>query len=369
MSHRAFLAFAASAVLAAGCWAGEDGGGGDLPGSKRKGESGGAGEITLTGAGATFPYPLYTKWVAEYGKAHPGVRINYQSIGSGGGIRQVTERTVDFGASDAPMTDEQIAKAGGMLHIPTCIGAVVLTYRLDGVPSGLRLAPEAIAGIFLGTVTKWNDPAIARDNPSAKLPDAPILTVHRSDGSGTTKVFADYLSAVSPAWKAGPGTGTSVRWPGGLGAKGNEGVAATLASTPGSIGYIELAYAAQNGLSYASVRNRAGRFVAPTIASTTAAAAGAATHVPSDLRTSIVDAPGDDAYPIAAFTYVLVRPTQSDAAKGRALVRFLEWALGPGQALAPPLHYAPLPPAIAAKARAKLTTVQGPNGTPLLAGK
>ncbi|MEZ4295456.1 MAG: phosphate ABC transporter substrate-binding protein PstS [Polyangiaceae bacterium] len=342
-----------SLLLALGC---SSGGGGAPDGGRA---------IALTGAGATFPYPLYTKWIAEYAKTHPGVAINYQSIGSGGGIRQLTERTVDFGASDAPMTDEQMAKSGPVVHIPTCVGAVVLAYNVEGAGPGLKLSPGAVAGIFLGEIKAWNDPRIQADNPGAPLPDKPIATVHRSDGSGTTKIFLDYLSRVSPAWASGPGSGTSVSWPGGLGAKGNEGVAGLIKSQPGSIGYVELAYAVQNGMTTASLKNRSGRFVAPTLASTTAAAHGAAASIPADLRVSIVDAEGEDAYPIAGLTYVLLRQQQDSPEKGKALVGFLRWALTSGQPLTEPLHYAPLPPEIVEEARKRLDTVTGPDKKPL----
>lgn len=343
---------------------------GSLPGSGKgssQASTGAGGEISLTGAGATFPYPLYTKWISEFQKTNPKVKINYQSIGSGGGIRQITERTVDFGASDAPMTDEQLAKAPGLMHLPTCIGAVVLTYNLEGVPTGLKLTPEAAAHIFLGKIKKWNDPAIQNENPDVKLPNKDIATVHRSDGSGTTKIFVDYLSAVSPEWKSGPGTGTSVSWPGGLGAKGNDGVAALIASTPNSIGYIELAYATQNKLTYASLKNRSGKFVSPSLESTTAAGAGAAAKMPDDLRVSLVDAEGDDAYPIAGFTYILAYEEQKDAAKGKALADFLKWAVRDGQQLTTGLHYAPLPSAVVEKVEKKLAALSGPDGKPLLA--
>ncbi|HVY47156.1 MAG TPA: phosphate ABC transporter substrate-binding protein PstS, partial [Minicystis sp.] len=249
-----------------------------LPGSKKPA----AGEQALTGAGSSFVNPLMSKWVSDYGKAHPGVKIDYQSIGSGGGIRQITQRTIDFGATDAPMTAEQLQKAPGILHVPLCLGAVVLAYHLDGVPSGLKLTPEATAGIFLGQIKSWDDDAIKKENPDAKLPNKPIATVHRSDGSGTTKIFVDYLSAVSPAWKSGPGTGTSVNWPGGLGAKGNEGVTAQVKSTPGAIGYVELAYAKQGGLTWVSLKNKIGNFIAPSLESASQAFEGVT--IPDDTR-------------------------------------------------------------------------------------
>lgn len=364
---RTTLALALFALLS-GC--SRDGGAGreaPLPGSKAGAvPAAHDGTLTLTGAGATFPFPLYTKWIAEFGKTRADVKVDYQSIGSGGGIRQITERTVDFGATDAPMSEEQLAKAPGIVHVPTCLGAVVLIYNLEGVGTGLKLTPETLTGVFLGTTKRWDDAALRKDNPDAKLPSTPIATVHRSDGSGTTRIFVDYLSAVSPAWKAGPGSGTSVRWPGGLGAKGNEGVSATVAGMPGSIGYVELAYAMQNKLPFATIRNRAGQFVTPSVASTTAAGAGASARMPDDLRISIVDAEGDSAYPIAGFTYILVRGRQNDARKGKALVDFLSWAIHEGQNVTGELHYAALPPAVVQKVEKKLAAVTGPGGEPLL---
>ncbi|MER3397794.1 MAG: phosphate ABC transporter substrate-binding protein PstS [Chloroflexota bacterium] len=315
------------------------------------------GAPTLTGAGASFPYPIYAKWFDVYAQK-TGVRINYQSIGSGGGIRQILEGTVDFGASDAPMTDDQLARAPGkILHIPTVLGAVVVVYNLPELGGALKLSPETLAAIYLGQVTRWNDPRIAAENPGLKLPDTPIAVVYRSDGSGTTYVFTDYLSAVSPAWKERVGRGTSVNWPVGLGSKGNEGVTGQVKQTPGAIGYVEVAYAVQNRLPQALLRNRAGNYVEPTLENITAAAAGAAPTLPEDLRVSIVDAPGPNSYPISAFTYILVYQEQRDPVKGRALAEFLWWALDEGQAYAPNLHYAPLPEAVRAKARALIKTI------------
>jgi len=322
---------------------------------------------TLTGAGATFPYPLYSKWFDVY-QQKTGVKINYQSIGSGGGIQQITQRTVDFGASDAPMTDEQLAAAPGpLLHIPTVIGAVVVTYNVPGLGPGLKLTPEALAGIFLGEVQKWNDPRIAQNNPGMGLPATDIAVVHRSDGSGTTNIFTDYLSAVSAAWKSRVGKGTSVDWPVGLGGKGNEGVAGQVQQTPGAIGYVELAYAVQNKLPVATLKNQAGELVDPTVESTTAAAAGAAASMPDDLRVSIVNAPGPRSYPIAGFTYLLVYREQADAAKGKTLVDFLWWALHDGEAFARDLLYAPLPAEVVRKAEAKIKSITF-QGKPLRAG-
>jgi phosphate transport system substrate-binding protein len=300
----------------------------------------------LTGAGATFPYPLYSKWFDEYAKKS-GVKINYQSIGSGGGIRQLSEQTVDFGASDAPMSDAELAKAkgGAVLHVPTALGAVVITYNLPGVTQPLKLSGDAVAAIYQGQITKWNDPRIASLNPGVSLPSMDILVVHRSDGSGTSYVFTDYLAAVSPAWATKPGKGKEVQWPVGLGAKGNEGVAGQVKQTPGAIGYVELAYANQTKLSTAQIKNAAGEFVAPTVESVTAAAAGAAAKLPptTDYRISIVNAPGKGSYPIASFTWILAYEKQSDPAKGKKLVDFLKWAETDGQAFEAPLDYAPIP--------------------------
>jgi phosphate transport system substrate-binding protein len=321
------------------------------------GGAGAASPLLVNGAGATFPFPLYSKWFAEYNKLHPDLRFNYQSIGSGGGIQQISRGTVDFGASDAPMTDEELARAPGIVHVPTVLGAVVVTYNAP-VPA-LKLTPEVLAGIFLGRIQRWDDAAIAAVNPGAKLPGAAIVVVHRSDGSGTTSIFTDYLAKVSPEWKQKVGAGKSVRWPAGLGGKGNEGVTGLVKQTPGAMAYVELAYAKQNGLATAALRNREGVFVAPTLEATSAAAAGVA--VPDDFRVSITDAKGKDAYPMASFTYVLVPRDQKDAAKGAALLRFLSWAVHEGQKFAAPLDYAPLPQAVVEKVTAKLATltVQG----------
>ena len=287
-----------------------------------------ADKVLINGAGATFPFPIYSKWFSEYNKLHPDVQINYQSIGSGGGIKQISERTVDFGATDAPMTDAELQKAPGLLHVPTVMGAVVVVYNLPGTAS-LRLSSETLAGIFLGRIDKWNHAAIAQDNPGLKLPDSPVAVVHRSDGSGTTAVFTDYLAKVSPEWKSGPGAGKSVNWPTGLGGKGNEGVTATVKQTEGAIGYVELAYANQNKLPMAELRNRDGQWIQATLATVSAAAAKA--EVPPDYRVSIADAPGKDAYPIAAFTYLLVYKEQTDRRKGEALVHLLWWAIRTGK--------------------------------------
>jgi len=319
---------------------------------------GGTAEVRLQGAGATFPNPIYQKWFSEYNNAHPNLRFDYQSIGSGGGIKQISERTIDFGGSDAPMKDEDLKAAKGeILHIPTVLGADVITYNLQGVSSELKLTPEAIAGIFLGNIKKWNDPQIASPNPGVNLPAADISVVHRSEASGTTFVFTDYLSKVSPEWKEKVGAGTAVTWPVGFGAKGNEMVTGQVKQTPNSVGYVELIYAEQNKLPYASVKNSSGQFVRPTLDSITAAAAGVAGQMPDDLRVSITNAPGATAYPISTFTYLLVYKEQQDQAKGKALVDFLWWAIHDGQPLAKELLYAPLPAEVVQKAEQKVNSI------------
>lgn len=306
--------------------------------------AGAAGPLTVTGAGATFPYPLYSKWFYEYSNAHPGVNFNYQSIGSGGGIRQITAGTVDFGASDAPMKDEEMAKLPGpIFHIPTAIGAVTVVYNLKGVESGLKLTQDALANIFLGKITRWNDPQIASQNPGVKLPGEDIVVAHRSDGSGTTDIFTNYLANVNPEWKEKVGRGKSVNWPVGLGGKGNEGVAGVVKQTPGAVGYVELAYSTQNKMTVAAVKNRDGSFVLPSLESTSAAAAGAAKTMPADYRVALVDAPGKDAYPICGLTWLLVYKDQKDEAKGKEIVSFLKWAMHDGQKMNAPLLYAPIP--------------------------
>jgi len=314
----------------------------------------------LTGAGATFPAPLYTKWFSDYA-AKTGVRINYQSIGSGGGIRQFTEGTVDFGASDAPMSDEEIGKlTAPALHIPTVLGAVCVTYNLPGLATPLNLTGAALADIYLGKITKWNAPEIAALNKGVALPNKDILVVHRSDGSGTSYIFTDYLTSVSPAWASGPSKGKDVKWPVGLGGKGNEGVAGQVKQVPGSIGYVELAYVRQNKLPAALIRNSAGTFVAPSIESVTEAAARVASKLPptTDFRVSIVNAPGKNAYPISSFTYLLVYETQRNAAKGKKLVDFIKWAIHDGEAAAPALDYAPLPKNVVAMLDKRLGSVK-----------
>jgi len=322
-----------------------------------------ADKLLINGAGATFPFPIYSKWFSQYNKARPDVQINYQSIGSGGGIKQITERTVDFGASDAPLTDEQMKKAPGLQHIPTVMGAVVVVWNLPCVPE-LRIAPEVLANIYLGKIVKWNDEALEKDNPSAKLPDTAITVAHRSDGSGTTSIFTDYLSKVSPEWKAGPGKGTSVNWPAGLGGKGNEGVTGLVKQNEGAIGYVELAYANQNKLPTAQLKNHDGNWVKATLEGVSQAAAKV--DLPGDYRVSITDQPGKDAYPIAAFTYLLVYRDQQDAQKGDALLKFLWWAEHEGQKGAAALDYAPLPKSVVEKVEGTLKGMTV-NGKPVLA--
>ncbi|HXJ82016.1 MAG TPA: phosphate ABC transporter substrate-binding protein PstS [Candidatus Methylomirabilis sp.] len=325
-------------------------------------------QMLMNGAGATFPYPIYSKWFEEYTKVDPDVRFNYQSIGSGGGIRQITERTVDFGASDGPMTDEQLKKAPReLLHVPTVLGAVVATYNLPGNPQ-LSFTGDVLADIFLGKITKWDDDRIKALNPSATLPNQPIVVVHRSDGSGTTYIWVDFLSKVSKEWEQKVGRGTSVNWPVGLGGKGNEGVAGQVKNGPGALGYVELAYAITNKLPAAAVKNQAGKFVSATIESTSAAAAGAASNMPSDFRVSLTNAPGDQAYPIASFTWLLVYRDQSSEAKGKALVKFLWWAIHDGQKYPGSLLYAPLPAPVVKKIETAIKQITY-SGKPLLAAQ
>jgi phosphate transport system substrate-binding protein len=298
-------------------------------------------QMMINGAGATFPYPIYSKWFDEYAKVDPSVRFNYQSIGSGGGQKQIMAQTVDFGASDGPMSDENLSKAPGkILHIPTVAGAVVITYNLPGNPS-LKFDADTIAGIYLGEIKKWNDAKLTALNPGAKLPDQEIIVVHRSDGSGTTFIFTDYLSKVSAEWKQKIGNNTSVNWPTGIGGKGNEGVSGQVKQMPGAIGYVELIYAIQNKMPYAEVKNAAGEFVKPTIESVTAALATA--NIPDDFRFSMTNAAGKDAYPICGATWLLVYEQQKDPAKGKKLVEFLKWAMTKGEGMAKDLNYAPLP--------------------------
>jgi phosphate transport system substrate-binding protein len=301
------------------------------------------GQTTLTGAGATFPYPIYSKWFNEYGKLHPGVQINYQSIGSGGGINQLKAGTVDFGASDMPLKDVKVKEIPvPFVQLPTVLGSVVPSYNIPGVTAELKFTPQVLAGIYLGKISKWNDPAIAKANPGVKLPDAGIVVVHRSDGSGTTFVWTDYLSKVSPEWKSTVGSNTSVSWPVGLGGKGNEGVTGMVRQTEGAIGYVELIYALQNHVPFGLVENAAGNFIKASLESTTAAAA-AAKFTPGDFRVSITNAPGRDAYPIASFTYLLVPTQWKDGGKGKIMSDFLHWMLNDGQQMVENLNYAKLP--------------------------
>jgi phosphate transport system substrate-binding protein len=316
-----------------------------------------AAEMNLTGAGATFPYPIYSKWFDVYAKQN-GVHINYQSIGSGGGIQQLKAGTVDFGASDAPLTNaDQATMPGAVVHIPTVAGSVAVVYNLPGVDKGLQLTPQVLANIYLGNTKNWNDAAIAALNPKVKLPNLPIVVAHRSDGSGTSFIFTSYLSTVSRPWATRVGAGKAVNWPVGIGGKGNEGVAGLVKQTPGGIGYVELAYSVQNNLDYAKLQNRAGKFIAPSLASTTAAAAGAIKAMQKDVRVSIVNAPGEEAYPIAGFTYLLVYRNQGGE-KGKALVEFLRWAITDGQKYASPLLYAPLPEAVVKINQATIKTLK-----------
>ena len=314
-------------------------------------------QLLVNGAGATFPYPIYAKWFDEFHKINSKAQINYQSIGSGGGIRQLQAGTVDFGASDSPMTDEQLSQSpGGVLHFPTVLGAVVATYNVAGVNQELNFTPDALAGIFLGTITRWNDPELVRANAGVSLPAASIVVVHRSDGSGTTFVWTDYLSKANANWKSKVGAGTAVNWPAGLGAKGNEGVAGLVKQTPSSIGYVELVYAIQNKMPYGKVRNAAGAFAKAELASVTAAAAS--TAMPDDFRVSITNAPGKQVYPISSFTWLLVPVRIQDPQKRQIITSFLGWMLADGQKMAEPLGYAPLPKAVVERERKAIAKVQ-----------
>lgn len=341
----ALLAFALAA-----CGGGDNGGdGGSSPADMAKQADGASagGTTTLLGAGATFPNPIYQKWFNEYGKSSP-VRVNYQPIGSGGGIRQVTEGTVDFGASDAPMNEEELAKAPGMLHVPTVLGAVTVAYNLPGLAQPLRLDGATLASIFAGRVAKWNDPAIAALNPGVTLPATDVIPVHRTDGSGTTYIFTEYLSAVSPEWRTSVGAGKSVNWPKGLGGKGNEGVTGAVKQTPGAVGYVELAYAREGNLPTASLRNADGQFVQPSVEATAAAAANLGQQLQQhpDFRVSLVNLPGAQTYPITSWTYLLVPGHMPDCGKARALAGLVRWSLTDGGDFARTMHYAPLPDAV-----------------------
>jgi phosphate transport system substrate-binding protein len=322
-----------------------------------------ANSLTITGAGASFPYPMYSKWFDEYHKKDTNIEINYQSIGSGGGIKQVTEGTVDFGASDGPMNDDQLKafqdKHGfAILHFPTVLGAVVPTYNIPGVTTDLNFTPEALSGIFLGKITKWNDPAIAGANKGVSLPGNDIVVVHRSDGSGTSYIWTDYLSKISDEWKSKVGKGASVNWPAGLGGKGNEGVAGLVKQTANAFGYVELIYAIQNKMPYGAVKNSSGAFVKADLAGVTAAAAGASKSMPDDFRVSITDAPGKAAYPISSFTWLLIPAKFSDGAKRDALKGFVKWMLADGQNYAESLSYAKLPKEVVAKEVKALDSIQ-----------
>jgi len=314
-------------------------------------------QTTLNGAGATFPYPIYSKWFSEYHKQHPEIEINYQSIGSGGGIRQVVAGTVDFGATDGPMNDQQLSEAKTKIyHFPTVLGADVPAYNVPGVNQELKLTPDVIADIFLGKITNWNDPRLAKLNPDVKFSDLPIVVVHRSDGSGTTFIWTDYLSKVSPEWQSKVGKGTSVKWPVGLGAKGNEGVAGMIRQMGGSFGYVELIYAIQNKITFGSVRNASGNFVKASLDSVTAAASSAKS-MPADFRVSITNAAGKDAYPISSFTWLLIPASAKDKAKGQIITDFLTWMLDEGQKMTASLEYAPLPQAVVDKERAVIKQI------------
>ncbi len=315
-------------------------------------------ETNLNGAGATFPNPIYQKWFSEYHNAHPDVKINYQSIGSGGGIKQLQSGTVDFGASDGPMTDEQLAQTPGkVFHIPTVLGAVVPTYNIQGVTGELKFSGDVLADIYLGNIKKWNDSRLAKDNPGVKFPDEDIVVVHRTDGSGTTYIFTDFLSKVSTAWKDKVGRSTSVNWPVGLGGKGNEGVSGMVKQTEGSIGYVELIYALSNKMPYGSVKNASGQFVTASLESVTAAAASMK-EMPEDFRVSITNAPGKGAYPISSFTWLLVPAEWTDPGKEKAFVDFLNWMVEKGQTMTSSLQYAPLPKSVAEKVKARIKEVK-----------
>lgn len=318
-----------------------------------------SGTVLLNAAGATFPYPIYSKWFNVYHTEHPNIQINYQSIGSGGGIRQVLAGTVDFGASDGPMTDDQLAQAKvKILHFPTVLGADVPSYNIPGVTGTLNFTQKALAGIYLGTITKWNDPEIAKANPGVKLPSDDIVVVHRSDGSGTTYIWTDFLSKASDDWKNKVGKGTSVNWPVGLGGKGNEGVSGLVKQTPDSIGYIELIYALQNNITFGTVQNAAGKFLKADLAGVTAAAAGAAKDMPADFRVSITNAPGATAYPISSFTWLLIPAQIQDATKRAAITGFLKWMMAEGQTYNEALSYAKLPKPVVAKEMKQIALIQ-----------
>ena len=327
-----------------------------------------ADSVLINGAGATFPYPIYSKWFDLYQSIDTSVRFNYQSIGSGGGIKQISAQTVDFGATDGPMTSEEMkaAEGGQILHIPMVLGAVTVAYNIEGVKKGLKLTPDVLADIFLGKIQKWNDERITALNPDFQLPQIPIVVVHRSDGSGTTSIWVDYLSKVSKELEQKVGRGTSVNWPVGLGGKGNEGVAGQVKNMPGGLGYVELAYAIKNNLPAAAIQNRAGQFIEPTLESTSAAAVAATKNMPPDFRVSLTDQSAEGTYPVVGFTYLLIYKEQRDEAKGRALVKFLGWAIRDGQKYGPDLLYAPLPAAVVTLVETKIREITY-NGAALLA--
>jgi len=325
---------------------------------------GGGGTVKLQGAGATYPNPLYQKWISEYGKLNPNIRIDYQSIGSGGGQKQIKERTVDFGASDSFVSDQDLKNMPDLLHVPMVLGAVVITYNLPGLSQPLRFSPDVAADIFLGKIKKWDDARIKADNPGVSLPAADITVVHRSDGSGTTGVWVDYLSKISAEWKEKVGAGVSVNWPVGIGGKGNEGVTGQVKQTPNTIGYVELIYALQNNLPVALIKNRSGNFIPASLESVTSAADGALQNTPDDLRVSITDSPGPNAYPVSSYTYILVYKEQTDAAKGKALVDYLWWCIHDGEKFTGDLKYAPLPGEIVKRAEAKINSITS-GGRPL----
>jgi phosphate transport system substrate-binding protein len=337
------------------------GGGNTQPVTANSASSGSSQTLQINGAGATFPYPIYSKWFSEYNKLHPNVRINYQSIGSGGGIQQITNQTVFFGATDGPMNDEQLKAAPGrILHFPTVLGAVVPVYNIPGVTAELKFTGSVLADIYLGKIKNWNDPAIARLNPDVKLPATDVTVIHRSDGSGTTFIFVDYLSKISPEFKSKVGVSTSVQWPAGVGGKGNEGVSGLVTQTPGSIGYVELIYALQNKINFGPVQNAAGEFVKASVDAVTKAAAAAASNLPADFRVSITNAPGAGAYPISSFTWLLLYEEPKDKAAGKAMVDLMKWALTDGQKYCADLGYAPLPTNVVMLEQAALDRIKVP---------
>ena len=349
-----YIGFALAATLLAAC-----GGGTTQPVTANNSSSNSSQTLQINGAGATFPNPIYSKWFSEYNKLHPNIRINYQSIGSGGGIQQVTNQTVFFGATDGPMNDEQLKAAPGpILHFPTVLGAGVPVYNIPGVADELKFTGPVLADIYLGKIKKWNDPAIAKLNPGVMLPATDVTIVHRSDGSGTTYIFVDYLSKVSPDFKSQVGVNTSVKWPAGVGGKGNEGVAGLVTQTPGSIGYVELIYALQNKIAFGSVQNAAGEFVKASVDAVTKAAAAAATTMPSDFRVSITNAKGAGAYPISSFTWLLLYEDPKDKAAGKVMVDFMRWALTDGQKYCADLGYAPLPASVVMLEQAALDRIK-----------